>query len=360
MNKVVFTLAGVSAICACGLVIDPDKLIEGNGASETPDATTDASTTDTSAPDAGEDATFGDASLDGPDGGTLIVNVPECVPTKPPGAVEGPYAVVFADATAPTPACPAGYLASPVALAKTDFEASAAACGDPSGCTCATSAGSVTCGFLVRYYQDSQCTKVADSPNGVGTTCVQVDSENYLKLEVAVGGFACTQNGPTTTSPTAKPTPTYKTQYVVCAPDPNVQLAQCKTGEVALPAAASAAACVIVPTTHSCPATGYGAVRLLSKSGSFTDTRTCTCGCGQSPASCTGGSVTTYDDDLGCSANPSALTVGACRARDSADNMIGVLPTAGTAACTSTATPNGEAAPAIDLKLCCLGTGGGG
>ena len=43
MKKVMFTVAGVSVICACGLVIDPDKLVEGNG-SEQDSGLTDVTT----------------------------------------------------------------------------------------------------------------------------------------------------------------------------------------------------------------------------------------------------------------------------------------------------------------------------
>lgn len=361
MKKVMFTVAGVSVICACGLVIDPDKLVEGNG-SEQDSGLTDVTVTEASAEDAETDGgiVIPDAALDGPEGGTLVVDVPECVPVKPAAATEGPYAVVFGSAAAPTPACPTGYLASPVAVAKTDFEPGSVVCGDPSACTCAAPVGSPTCGFTVRSYDDSQCTNFADTPFTVGTACTDIDSENYYKLEYKIDGVTCTVNGPATTTPTSKPTPTYKTQYVVCAPDPNVTLAQCKGGQVGLPQAANASACVVVPTNVTCAGTSYEAFRFLSKAGTFTDTRTCNCGCGASQSSCTGGSVTTYNDDFGCTANPSALDLGVCRARLSADKVKAVLPTPAAAACSNRATPGGQAQATIDMKLCCLGTSGGG
>jgi hypothetical protein len=356
MKKIVFTLAAVTVVCACGLVIDPDKLIEGNSATNGgPDAT---DTPDTSTSDIDGSNPAGDAAVDAPEGGVITVDVPECVPQKPTGA-EGPYAVVIAPANLAQPACPAGYLATPVAVAKTDFASTSAVCGDSSGCICNASAGTVTCGLLVRSFDDSQCTKVADVAEAVGTTCKSIDSENYYKLEYAVGGFTCSLSGGTAT-PTAKPTPSYATQFVVCSPDPSVQLAQCKGGETPLPQAANAAACIAVPVNQSCSTTGYGAVRLLSKSGTFTDNRSCACGCDRSQAACTGGTVTTYDDDFGCTANPSALDFGVCRARNSAENVIGVAPTPASASCTAKATPSGEASPTIDMKLCCLGSGGGG
>jgi hypothetical protein len=283
--------------------------------------------------------------------------VPECVPPKPAGG-EGPYAVVIAPANVAQPACPAGYLAAPVAVAKTDFSAQPAVCGSSATCTCSASSPTPTCGFLLRSYEDSQCTQVADTPETIGTTCQDIDTENFYKLEYLVGGFSCTSGGGTTT-PTAKPAPVYNTQFVVCAPDPSVQLAQCKTGQTALPQAANAAACVSIPVNQSCTNTGYAATRLLSKTGTFTDNRTCNCGCDRAQASCSGGSVTTFDDGIGCDAGPSPLVPGVCRGRNSADNVISVAPTPGTAACTAKVTPAGEVTPVVDMKLCCLGTSGG-
>jgi hypothetical protein len=179
-----------------------------------------------------------------------------------------------------------------------------------------------------------------------------------VKLQYNVGGVTCASNGPQTTAPSSTPAAAYKTQFVICSPDPSVQLAACKTGEIALPQASAAAACVVVPNDFTCAGTAYGAFRFLSKSGTFTDNRTCGCSCVASQASCTGGSATIFDG-VSCTQNAKALTLGQCTALDSEDTVLGTAPSPAAAGCTARALPTGDATAAIDTKLCCLGTPGG-
>lgn len=354
MKRVVFGLATVTTICACGFVIDADKLVEGNatgapteaGGADTSTGTDGGSDTDTGATDAGTDA-------------PPVFEVPECVPAKPNASAEGPYAVVTASGGF-MPACPVGYLATPIAQGKGGFTAPLAQCNDPTGCSCGAATGTAKCGMRMRYFEDGACTEEADTGDSVGGFCAQLDDEDYLKLEATVSGVTCPPSG--TATPTLKPPPVFGTTVYVCAPDPNVKTAQCKDGNVALPATKNADACVIVPANVSCSGNDYDSIRFYSKDGTFTDGRTCACSCSGDPAtSCTGGAVNTFAMFV-CSGTSTVLNVGACRSRGGDDSInVNTAPTASASpACTARATPGGEASPNNDLKLCCLGFGGSG
>lgn len=353
MKKLVFTLASVSVVCACGLVIDPDKLVEGN-ASPSTNATTEAG------PDTSGGETDSGAATDTGLVDTGAVEVPECVPALPntPG-VKGPYAVVSAPKGAPI-ACPSGYLPTVVDQGDGQFVAPPAECNNAAGCSCGTATGTAKCGLRVRYYDDTQCAGgEADSPtslSGFGS-CWDLDNKDYIKLETTVSGITCPPAG--TAAPTAKATPSFGTTTIVCAPDPNVKTAQCKGTDIPMPAASSAAACIIVPTNASCSGVDYGSARLLSKTSAFTDTRSCACGCtGNAAASCTGGAARHFSGLL-CTGTATSIAAGACQARgnDDAINVETAPTVSGTPGCSTRATPTGEATPTFDLKLCCLGGG---
>jgi hypothetical protein len=46
MSRIFLTLAAAAIASACGLVIDPDKLTEGNGTTETPSDASDGDASD--------------------------------------------------------------------------------------------------------------------------------------------------------------------------------------------------------------------------------------------------------------------------------------------------------------------------
>lgn len=356
MKKIVFTLSAITAVCACGLVIDPDKLVEGNG---TPLDTTETGP-DTST--GGVDGSGGDAANDGGTDGSIVVEVPECVPPPPSIAgAKGPYAIVTVAKGAPV-ACPPGYLATAVDQGDGEFNAPSAECNSSAGCTCGAATGSAKCGLRVRYYDDSACTKEADTPTSLGgfNPCPNLDSEDFLQLEATVSGITCTPGGSTT--PTAKPAPTFAKTTIICAPDPNVKTAQCKGSDIPLPAAKDAEACILVPVAASCSGGDYRSDRLLTKTGAVNDGRGCTCGCtGNAATSCTGGTAKAWDGFFcsGAGAN-TTLPLDACVDRGGKD-VIGTdtAPSAsGSPSCSTRATPTGEASPTWDLKLCCLGAGG--
>lgn len=353
MKKLAFTLASVAAVCACGLVIDPDELVEGNA---TPignvEAGTDASGggNDTGAPDAGRDGN--------------ALEVPECVPARPATTgAKGPYAVVTVTKGAPV-SCPAGYLATAVEQGDGQFKWSPATCDSAAGCSCGAPTGTAKCSLRMRYYDDNQCAGAeSDDPTTLGgfTNCVPVDNEKYFKVESVVGGISCTPSGSAT--PSSKPAPSFGTTTIVCAPDPAVQTAQCKGDDVPLPAAKNAQACILVPMSASCAGGSYGLTRVLSKTLAFTDGRGCECQCSGDPStSCTGGSVKTWSGFL-CSGTPAVVAANVCRARGDDDDLasVDVAPTASAApSCSARATPNGVVTPTWELKLCCLGSGGEG
>jgi hypothetical protein len=342
-----FTVGAVSALCACGLVIDPDKLVEGN-----------ASPVDT--PDGGPDMDLDGGSDTGADG-AVVVQVPECVPAIPPiSGAKGPYAVVRADKGSPI-ACPPGYLATPIEQGDSEFESGPPECNSASGCSCGSATGTAKCGLRIRYYDDAQCTMEADTPTtfGLFITCPGLDTEPYLKLETTVSGSTCAPSGSAT--PSAKPAPTYGSTTFVCAPDPNVKTAQCRGEDIALPAAKDAEACIVVPIDASCGG-DYRSSRDLSTNGVFTDNRTCACGCtGNAATSCTGGTAKTWPGFFCSGTTTTALIVDECRDRGGhGAAMVESAPAAsGAPSCSTRATPAGEASPTWNLKLCCLGNGGG-
>lgn len=355
MRTVVFTLAAVTAVCACGLVIDPDKLVEGNG---TPLDTTEGGPDTSTSVDGGTETGAADA---GPDG-NVVVEVPECVPALPTtNGAQGPYAIVTVTKGQPI-ACPAGYLAAAVEQGDSDFKADPAECSSAAGCSCGTATGTAKCGLRVRYFDDNQCTMEADSPTSLGgfNPCPSLDSEAYLKLEATVSGVTCTPSG--TATPTAKPPPAFGSTTIVCAPDPNVKTAQCKGDDIPLPAAKDAEACILVPMAASCSGGDYGSARFLAKAAAFTDTRSCTCGCVGDPASsCTGGTASTWNGVFCSGAGSLALDIGTCRGREGHDvvTVTNGSTATGSPSCSARATPAGSASPTWDLKLCCLGGGGG-
>jgi len=349
MNKIVFTLGAVTAMCACGLVIDPDKLVEGNG---TP--LEDGGAADTNA-DANEgdgttttDANGGTDAASDADGGPIFVEVPECVPAAPNGT-QGPYAVTFATSPAAA-ACPTGYLATPASSAKGNLVAGTIACGSTAGCACGAS-GSPSCGLRVRYYGDNQCTNLAGT-DSLGGGCLDLDNDAYLKVTVEVNGVNCSNTGSTTVAPTQKSTPKYVEDWIVCTPDPQVKLAQCKLGQVGLPPAKAAGACVIT-TGGTCPAPYIDRID-LSTTGGFTDTRTCVCSCSPSSASCNGGAATIFSEGNCLGGSSKNFDIDVCKPRDGDDGMTGTSPTPGAAACGAKVTPDGACLPTADLHLCCL------
>lgn len=342
MKRVLFTLSAVTVMSACGLVIDPDKLVEGNAA-------------DPGAPGGGDGGTEASGSIDSGGAGSdakadgAPAQVPQCVPPKPAGA-EGPYAVVAATAPA-TAACPAGYLATPVGHAKGDLTADAMACANTGSCTCGAAGESPSCGYRLRYFIDFQCTKERGIPTTVSSTCREIANENYLKLEVVVGGVTCSQTGPATTAPSSKPPPTYQTDRVICAPDPAAKTGACSDGKVGIPPATNASACVTVPTSTPCPAPYTNT--LDGSSGAVNDGRTCACSCTTSSTTCTGGGATLYED-FNCAAGSAALAVDTCKISGTADSVNGTPPVPGGAACAPKATPSGTLTAQNDVRLCCL------
>jgi hypothetical protein len=323
MKKILFTLGALTAICACSLVIDPDKLVEGNGAGPGPSD---------------------EAGTDG-----ASVEVPECVPAIPAGTM-GPYALASAQAPADA-VCPTGYRATPVASGKGNLGAEDIACESTAGCC--NPSGSVTCGLVAKYFDDSNCGSESGTATNATATCADLAiTKSHIKLELVSPGITCSPAGAGTVSPTKKPAPAYATSYVVCAPDPSAKTAVCKDGFVAMPGAKDAAACVLVSAGGGCPAP-YTTGRDVSKSGAFKDDRTCTCACGVTTPLCTGGKATIYPQ-FSCGGSPLALTRGQCTPIAGYDSIDGVLPTPVASACTATATPSGAITPDIDLHLCCL------
>lgn len=344
MKKIVFSLGAVTAVCACGLVIDPDELVDGEASSPVSEAGggSDVGTTPTA--EASIDAS--DAASDGPS----FVEIPECVPAAPAGT-QGPYAVTVGSPQV-KPACPSGYLAAPVTTARNNLAAETVTCGSTAGCGCSTPSGTATCGLRLRYFTDSQCANAVDS-DALGGSCVDMKTEAYLKVEVTVTGVTCTNTGAATVAPTVKPTPAFREEWFVCAPDPNVTLAQCKTDQAALPPAKNAGACVIT-TAPACPAP-YTQSTQLSKNGSFTDNRACACSCGGASSLCTGGSASIFSEDT-CVDSPASFALETCLPRGGDDGMRGVLPSpsGGNAACAAKVTPTGTFVANDDLHLCCL------
>lgn len=353
MKRILFGLGAVTVVCACGLVIDPDKLVEGNGTPiDTGDGGPDTST---------GQADGGDGSaIDGGTDGSGGVEVPECVPPLPSTTgAKGPYAIVTV-AKGAAAACPPGYLATAIEQGDGEFKSAPAECNNAAGCTCGNATGTAKCGLRINYYNDSQCTDQTGSTTSFSQflACPVLNDKDYLRLESMVSGISCPASG--STPPTAKPPPAFGKTTIVCAPDPNVKTAQCKGTDVPLPAAKDAEACIVVPVSESCSG-DYGSTRLLSKGGAFTDNRSCTCGCTGNPAtSCNGGKADTWPG-LSCSGSMSTeLNAGNCRARGGhLVAQVSVAPTvSASASCSARATPAGEALPTIDLKLCCIGNGG--
>lgn len=335
MKKIAFTLGAVTAVCACSLVIDPEKLVEGSASPI--DSSIDGGVD-------GADAATPDAPADGP----TLVEVPECVPAAPSGT-QGPYAVTFGGVDTKV-ACPSGYLASPVATAKGALQADGIVCGDATGCGCSAS-GTATCSVRLRYFSDSQCKNGEQGSSPLSASCRDIDSANYLKAERVATGVTCANSGASTVAPTTKPAPAYREDWVVCALDPGVSLAQCKAGQVPLPPAKNAGACVIASGT-ACPAPYSEAVD-LSKSGTFADARACACGC-DAGASCIGGSATIFSDNK-CEAAGKPFALDTCLPRSGDDSMTAVLPSpASQPACTATVVPTGTVNANNDLRLCCL------
>lgn len=349
--KKLFALGAVAMISACGLFIDPDKLTEGNG--DDPGNGIDGSTDTGNGGNDGGGTT--DAANDSGDGGELIVEVPECVPPPLAGSTGGPYAVVTGVAGSAL-ACPAGYLPTAVAQAKGTLAADPITCNDAS-CTCGAPGGTPSCKLKVSYWNDSACTKFADTPDLLTSNCLDLDSEEFGRLDISVDGVICTTSGSTTTAPATKPTPAFKNDWLVCQPDPNVKTAQCKNGDVPVPAASNASACVIVPTNQPCSG-AYPVARDLSKAGTFNDARTCSCSCAVSPSSCSGGIAEIFSQ-LNCSGNATSVTPGTCFGVKNTNNEFARAkssPSAGAPACASHAAPSGTLTQTTDLKLCCLGT----
>lgn len=347
MNKIVFTVATISVVCACGLVIDPDKLVEGNG---TPIDTVDSGS-DTGA---GTTDSGGTTNEGGGDGG--VFEVPECVPPLPSTTgAKGPYAVVTGAKGSPI-ACPSGYLPTAIEQGDGDFKSAPAECESSAGCSCGSASGTAKCGLRIVYFNDSQCTDQSGSTTSFSqfVPCATLTPKDYMRLETTVSGISCPASGSAT--PTAKPAPTFGTTSIVCSPDPNVKTAQCKGSDIPLPAAKDAEACIVVPADANCSG-DYGTPRSLSKTGAFTDARSCSCACTANPTtSCTGGTADTWPGVFCSGANSIDLNAGVCRARSGHDvGQIDNAPSAaGSPTCTTRATSTGEASPTIDLKLCCL------
>jgi hypothetical protein len=257
--------------------------------------------------------------------------------------------VTFAELPAKA-ACPAGYLATPIVTAKGDLTAEDIVCGSAAGCGCSAPTGTPTCSMRVRYFNDVACANSAGS-DSVSAICRDLNSSSYLRVETTVSGLTCTSTGPLTVAPTVKPTPTYLEEWVVCAPDPNVPLAQCKMGLIGLPPASDAGACVI-STDESCPEQ-YSQEIPVAKSGAFTDTRACSCSCGGAASTCAGGSATIFSQDT-CGDAGSAFAIATCLPRNGDDGMTAVVPVPGTPACEARVTKSGMYGPTNDLHLCCL------
>jgi hypothetical protein len=320
---------------ACGLVIDPDRLVSDVGA----DAGTAVGSVD------GGDRTDAAPDAEPP------ANVPACVP-KPPSDTNGPYAVVSSSAPQSL-ACPAGYLATPLAKGKGGAQTKSATCGDSSGCSCGGATGTPACALRVRYYDDFKCNDEVGTPDLVTPTCTELPgTPSYLRVESAVTGMTCPPSGQAT--PTSKQPVTFASESWVCEPDPATSLGSCGAGEVALPPTENASACVILKSGDTCPSP-YTRTRDLSKDGAVIDDRACACTCAvEASGACSGGSATTYFDN-GCQNAPQSLPLGSCRIIAATDGIKGTPGTlGGTPTCIPKAMPTGSARPATDLKLCCL------
>lgn len=337
-RTVVVALAAL--LGACSLFIDPDELVSGNGAPADGDGG--------APPGTGAD---GAAPFDGgftlPDGGT-IPSVPGCVPA-PPAGTEGPYAVITNKFSA---SCPAGYLRDPVLTAKGDLAEAPATCNDASGCSCGPAQGTASCGFRMRYYDDSQCKEELAQPSLLSAACTQIPAiADYMRAELVAAGVTCTASG--SAAPTAKPIPKFDSESLACAPDPKLTTAQCPAGSVALFPTFNALACVL-SKSGSCPSE-YPIAHDLSKDGKVDDQRGCSCACAVDPqAACTGGSIGVHSDN-DCQNAAMGLGPGTCRLVSTADSLDAVLPSiAGAPSCTPAATPSGTLTPVNDVKLCCL------
>lgn len=326
-----------AAAAACGLVIDPDDLIADLGRD-----------------DAGTAPGDGGFALDGGVGFDALppVNVPGCVP-EPPTGTDGPYAVVSTGSSFLLQ-CPPGYLSAPVKRGKGSPDIRPATCASDAGCSCGSTTGTASCGLRARYFENGSCTNEAnENPDPVTATCRELPNEDYLRLEVVVNGVTCAASGVAT--PTAIPKIDFRSESIACAPHPAATTGSCGPGEVPMPPAFGAVACVLVSGSGPCPSS-YPNLRELSADGGVDDQRGCACACpADGPTACDGGSARLYGSDTCGGFAIATVPPGACRSLGFADGINGTLPTlTGTVACVPSAVPIGDAGVINDVRLCCL------
>lgn len=331
------TIGGLVTATACGLVIDPDKLIAGNG--EPDDAglpNRDVNSSDD-----------GSGSIDGGVDAPVIPVVPACVPPAPAGT-KGPYAVVF---TQGAPAsCPTGYLAAPVTKGQTDLDRQPAKCGTI-GCSCSTITPA-SCTLQASWWGDPLCKDPTGDPSATVASCTDYPAKPYaFRVDVVTTSLSCQAQG--STSPTSKPAAVYNTSVAACDVDPAVAREPCDGGEVALSPITNARSCVVVSGAAKCAAP-YANAYSISTTGGVTDTRGCTCTCPSGTTTCTGGIAIAYSGG-GCGGGTFDAGVGICRLRSGSDSVSGTPPApGGFVSCPAGSSPSGDVQPIDDLTLCCL------
>lgn len=332
------TVGGLVTATACGLFIDPDKLIADNGE---PDDSA-APVRDVNGGD--DDGGSTDAGLDVP----VIPVVPACVPPAPAGT-KGPYAVVFAQGGAA--ACPSGYLATAVATGKTDLKGQPVTCGT-NGCSCTTTV-EAGCPLKVSFWDDGLCKVASGDLAESVSTCADFPSKPYAyKVDVTAVSPMCQPQG--STSPTSKPPAVYDTSVAACGVDPGITREPCDGGDVALSPVVNARTCVVLSGAGKCAAP-YGTAYPISTTGSVNDTRGCACTCPSGgTTTCNGGNVQAFGGG-GCAGGVFDAGIGICRVRAGADSVSADVPVpGGFVTCQAGSTASGEVQPINDVTLCCL------
>lgn len=297
--------------------IDPD-----GGSTQTSDATTDGSTTETGDPCGAEAA---------------------CAPAIPPDWM-GPFVVATAP-DRPVP-CPAGWPES-VLVAYRDPSA------PPATCTCECGEPQSSCMASVSTSLQPGCDLGLSGGNVEGGACTELPTNGFVSIvpfdDGAVG--TCT---PVDVVSELLP-PTFATTLSICAPPPDAPT--CDEGVCVLPIDPPFAMrlCIVAPGEIACPPGPFRAAQVAFQG--VDDNRDCIgCACGGvTGAICGEGSSYQTYDTADCSNRATQVALdGACiDAPDGTQAVLYLPANPGSCPTTAASMPIGEVVPTGAVTVCC-------
>jgi hypothetical protein len=272
-------VAVAMTVASCGLVIDPDLLVAGNGGSV-----------------ARDDAGVRDGASEGapPEAGTACGVASECVDAPP----DGWTSILLADDARLT--CPAGSSgATDVRVVEGDGATTCA-------CDCGSNCGAT---LTITTATDPTCaTAPATDPVRASTTCASTS------LDVP-SGFAMIASDGATCSPTDRTTKKNPTDGRICMPQETAG-SGCQTGQRCLTSGPGYELCVARPGRNACPSSMFTKLRRVGTA--VDDPRQCA-GCSCTSSAC--GLELTLWTRPNCQSREALTLTAACAATDAVANV---------------------------------------